>query len=313
MDYYLIQEQAFKYINKPSTNISPDNNDIKYQEELEQLEELTKDGFEYEYVYTEYCDENNVPDRLLQTNKQLYKKGNKGKREQGVDGLSKRFFDFVDFSDLKELECIDGEELDLKIIDERNQQVVQISSDVVDINEIMMQLSVMVYEDGEKLDKVVDNIDESSYNVKKGVEELGKANDLVSKRRSLLRDIGIISGGVILGATGLVVGGPVIGLATLLLGASVSGTIVYGVRKHEKKHGSIVLRRKRVEIFNDKNKGNDGDNESIKSTESLRSEDENKTVGTSAEHKNDSKLIAILESKFPKTMTKLQLLKNKIM
>ena len=143
---------------------------------------------------------------------------------------------------LEELEELG--DVDIIILDEYNREILKIESDMVELSEMMSYLSKVVKTDGKKLDKCRDKIEISEIDVTQGEEELEEANTWVKKTRALFRDIGIISSGVIIGAVGLAAG-PLVGTITIITGVGLMGGLVHGIRKYEKTHGTLTLRRKK--------------------------------------------------------------------
>jgi len=141
-------------------------------------------------------------------------------------------------------------DVDILIVDEYNKELFKIESDMVELSEIMSYLSKVVSRDGEKLDKCRDEIELVEIDVDQGVDDLEEANTWVKKTRALFRDIGIISSGVIIGAVGLAAG-PVVGTITILAGVGLTGGLVHGIRKYEKSHGTLTLRRSSRSVEND--------------------------------------------------------------
>lgn len=187
----------------------------------------------------------------------------------------------LSLEDLKDLGLEDIGDIDLILLDERNSGIELLNNEIVELSEVMSYLSKLISEDGEKLDQADLNVKITECDVEDGLVDLNKANNFVNKTRALFRDIGIITGGVILGSIGLA-GGPVIGVITLITSVTLSGGLVHGIRKHEKKHGTLTLRR----VNNDKN-------------------DDNKVV-------NKNHQSSFLEQHFPKTYLKAQYYKFKI-
>ena len=144
-------------------------------------------------------------------------------------------------------EMIEIEDIDIIIVNEYNQEVAKIESEIVDLNECMLYVSQMIGEQGNQLDAVSDNIEYTEINVDRAVQDLAVAENKVKKTRAIFRDVGIIASGVIIGSVGLAAG-PVVGLMTILLGAGVTGATVHGIRKYEKKHGTLTLKRRSINV-----------------------------------------------------------------
>ncbi|XP_071515637.1 syntaxin-12 [Panulirus ornatus] len=66
---------------------------------------------------------------------------------------------------------------------EREQRIHQLESDIIDINEIMRDLSSMVTAQGEVIDSIEDNVESAHSNVEEGRGELVKAAQLQNKSR----------------------------------------------------------------------------------------------------------------------------------
>ena len=82
------------------------------------------------------------------------------------------------------LQCLEEHEIDLAIIEERNEELRKIAQDMEDLSDINLSLSELVYEQGEELDiaeYVRADIDKSLYgfDTKKHADgvKLHKAND----------------------------------------------------------------------------------------------------------------------------------------
>ena len=124
----------------------------------------------------------------------------------------------------------DYESLDIeeKIIQERNIEIIDLEKDVANISEIMYDLAVMVNEQGETITTIERNIEESNENIAESVTTLEKAEVYNDKNNKLIRNSIIIVGGISLGALGFIAG-PIIGLGTLITGALAGTGIVIAI------------------------------------------------------------------------------------
>lgn len=69
---------------------------------------------------------------------------------------------------------------------EREQRVHQLESDIIDINEIMRDLSAMVHTQGEMVDSIEQNVETAHGHVEEGRQELVKAAAYQNKSRRRL-------------------------------------------------------------------------------------------------------------------------------
>ncbi len=58
---------------------------------------------------------------------------------------------------------------------EREQQIRQLESDILDINEIFKDLGTLVHEQGEMIDNIEDNVEQAYNQVEAGNEQLSQA------------------------------------------------------------------------------------------------------------------------------------------
>jgi hypothetical protein len=121
-------------------------------------------------------------------------------------------------------------EIDEKIIEENNSAIKSLSEDLINISEIFQDLSCMLNLQGENIDLVKDKIEKIENDVSVGVESLEKTENYVIKFNQIMRNAGIIIGGLSLGSLGFL-GGPIIGAVTLVSGVAASSGIVFVTRK----------------------------------------------------------------------------------
>ncbi|KAJ0027130.1 hypothetical protein NQD34_018130 [Periophthalmus magnuspinnatus] len=80
-----------------------------------------------------------------------------------------------------EVEAISEE--DLRLIQEREQAIRQLESDIVDINDIFKDLGVMVHEQGEMIDSIEANVESTDQNIHRGMQQLARAAEYQSSSR----------------------------------------------------------------------------------------------------------------------------------
>ncbi|XP_039873416.1 syntaxin-7-like isoform X2 [Simochromis diagramma] len=68
-------------------------------------------------------------------------------------------------------------EEDLRLIQERESALRQLESDIVDINDIFKDLGVMVHEQGDMIDSIEANVENTETNIQKGMHQLARAAD----------------------------------------------------------------------------------------------------------------------------------------
>ncbi|RUS74209.1 hypothetical protein EGW08_018037 [Elysia chlorotica] len=75
------------------------------------------------------------------------------------------------------------QDVDLEMIKEREESIKKLESDIMDVNQIFKDLGMLVHEQGEVLDSIEANIDNSQLAVEEGTKQLGRARDYQSKTR----------------------------------------------------------------------------------------------------------------------------------
>ncbi|EDW94380.1 syntaxin-12 [Drosophila yakuba] len=91
------------------------------------------------------------------------------------------------------------------MLGDRQRQVEQIESDIIDVNQIMTQLSGLVHDQGQQMDFIENSIEQTAANVEDGTSELAKAS---RSRQSYRRKILILL--VIAVIIGLIVTGVIV-------------------------------------------------------------------------------------------------------
>ncbi|KAF5281980.1 hypothetical protein FQA39_LY00504 [Lamprigera yunnana] len=76
---------------------------------------------------------------------------------------------------------------------DRESRIQQIESDILDVNQIMRELSVLVHEQGETVDTIENSIERATGHVEEGTEELLKASRYQSRYRKKLWILAILA------------------------------------------------------------------------------------------------------------------------
>ena len=122
------------------------------------------------------------------------------------------------------------ENIDHKILRERDTDIKKLSEDIEIISEIMSELAFMVNDQGESIEKIVENIKDSEIATSDAVESLMKSEQYMDKTRRLLRNVSIVAGGLTVGALGFL-GGPIIGAISVLSGGMLGSGIAFITNK----------------------------------------------------------------------------------
>lgn len=125
-----------------------------------------------------------------------------------------------------EIDC----EIDCEINQERNAEIKKLSKEVEDLSEIMTDLSLMIYDQGESIDHVVNNVENTEIIINEAVESLEKTENYVNTNRKIYRNIVIVTSGLGLGALGFL-GGPIIGAISILSGGMLGSGIAFVTNK----------------------------------------------------------------------------------
>lgn len=87
-------------------------------------------------------------------------------------------------------------------LEQREQSMRQLESDIVDVNTIFKDLATMVHEQGEIVDSIEQNIESTTVQVTTGTEQLRQAADYQSKARKkkiILAVLGLVILGILVG------------------------------------------------------------------------------------------------------------------
>lgn len=127
-------------------------------------------------------------------------------------------FQFVDSAESSE------SDVNLRIAQERNQDLQKLESDLAQLTEIMQTLAVMVHAQNEAIDQVVAQVEESSLNIEEGVAHLENAAGYSqSTLKTKLVGGAVVCGGVALGGFAIIFLSPIVGLVTA--GCGIVGAV----------------------------------------------------------------------------------------
>ncbi|KAL8619019.1 hypothetical protein ACOMHN_020717 [Nucella lapillus] len=75
------------------------------------------------------------------------------------------------------------QDVDLELVREREDAIKKLEGDIMDVNTIFKDLGMLVHEQGEVLDSIEANIDNTQKTVQEGTHQLSKAMDYQKKSR----------------------------------------------------------------------------------------------------------------------------------
>ncbi|XP_021345257.1 syntaxin-7-like isoform X2 [Mizuhopecten yessoensis] len=75
------------------------------------------------------------------------------------------------------------EDVDLEMLQEREDSIKKLERDIVDVNQIFKDLGMLVHEQGEMLDSIEANVESAQIRVEEGTQQLSKARDYQGKAR----------------------------------------------------------------------------------------------------------------------------------
>jgi syntaxin 12/13 len=75
------------------------------------------------------------------------------------------------------------QDVDLQLMQEREQSIRKLESDIMDVNQIFKDLGMLVHEQGEMIDSIETNVENAQIHVVSGTEQLQKAKEYQSKAR----------------------------------------------------------------------------------------------------------------------------------
>ena len=122
------------------------------------------------------------------------------------------------------------EDIDTKILEERNTEIYNIEHEFSEISEIMSDLSALIFEQLEEIDQIVENIEISKTDTREAVQSLSSVEIYTQKRRNIARNSVIIISGLALGTVGFIAG-PIIGAVGLLSGGVLGTGVAFVTNK----------------------------------------------------------------------------------
>jgi len=122
------------------------------------------------------------------------------------------------------------EDVDAKILEERNAEIYNIEHQFSEISEIMADLSALIYAQQEEMDQIIQNIETSKEDTKEAVQSLANAEIYTAKRRNIARNSVIIISGLALGTVGFIAG-PIIGAVGILSGGVLGTGVAFVTNK----------------------------------------------------------------------------------
>lgn len=122
------------------------------------------------------------------------------------------------------------EDIDTKILEERNTEIYNIEHEFSEISEIMSDLSALIFEQLEEIDQIVENIEISKTDTREAVQSLASVEIYTQKRRNIARNSVIIISGLALGTVGFIAG-PIIGAVGLLSGGVLGTGVAFVTNK----------------------------------------------------------------------------------
>ena len=118
------------------------------------------------------------------------------------------------------------------IINERSKEMKELATDIEQLAEISNILGTMIYTQGEKVDAIEKNIEESISELETSVIHLTSANEYAIKLRRNIRNTAIMIGSITAGACGFLAG-PIVGIATTASGIAAGIGLVFAAEKKE--------------------------------------------------------------------------------
>jgi uncharacterized protein (DUF2164 family) len=133
-----------------------------------------------------------------------------------------------EFEDGREYTHIEYNE---NIIRERSIEMKELATDIEQLAEISQILGTMIYNQGEKIDVIEKNIEESILELETSVIHLENANEYAVKLRRNIRNVAIVVGSITAGAFGFLAG-PIVGIATTASGIAAGIGLVFAAEKN---------------------------------------------------------------------------------
>ncbi len=130
----------------------------------------------------------------------------------------------------KTYDSMTEEEIDRLIMSERNESITCLTREVSDVSETMIIINSLLSDQGEFIEVTLNTTNIIDNYVETSVANLRDAEQYHSKNIKLVRDILVLTGGIVLGGLGFI-GGPIVGVVTLTTSLCASGGIIYTTHK----------------------------------------------------------------------------------
>lgn len=118
------------------------------------------------------------------------------------------------------------------IIRERATEMKELATDIEQLAEISQILGTMIYDQGEKVDVIEKNIEDTISELEISVIHLDSANEYALKLRRNIRNVAIVVGSITAGAFGFLAG-PIVGIATTASGIAAGIGFIFAAEKKE--------------------------------------------------------------------------------
>lgn len=116
-------------------------------------------------------------------------------------------------------------DVDYEIIRDRNEDIKELESQMVDLAEIFRDLSIIVHEQGEQIDVSAMNVEHAVENIVIAERHLEQASTLQTKVQSFYWKGALVFGGFALGGVGLAFWVPIAGIVTS--GVAATGALSF--------------------------------------------------------------------------------------
>lgn len=110
-----------------------------------------------------------------------------------------------------------NDEINMKIFKENEREMKELERDIESLSESFTIVSLMIAEQGENIDLIKANIEETEQNVESGLLSLEKAERYSFLENGNVKNIAIVVGTMTVGAFGFIAG-PIIGIGTSISG-----------------------------------------------------------------------------------------------
>ena len=117
------------------------------------------------------------------------------------------------------------------ILEERAEEMKELAQDIEELSEISRILGKMIYQQGENIDVIDNNIQSAVMDLEFTIISLEKSNEYAIKLRRNVKNAAIVIGSSALGAFGFI-GGPIIGIAAMISGGMTGFGLVVASEKN---------------------------------------------------------------------------------